>query len=92
MIVKFSKMKNYISVSVVERILSIGWMVFGAGFYSYTVSSLSSILAGLNTKQSQLHNKITVTDEFCKETNLSQSLRDRIRQALAYSSMKSIFN
>jgi hypothetical protein len=33
-----------------ERLLSIVWMLLGAGFYSFTVGSLSSILATLDTK------------------------------------------
>ena len=66
-------------------------MVFGAGFYTYTVSALSGLLLDINTRESKLHKNITVTDEFCKETNLTRSLRNRIREALDYNSKKSIF-
>ena len=33
-----------------ERILSCMWMILGAGFYSFTVGSLSNILSALDTR------------------------------------------
>ena len=67
-------------------------MIFGAGFYSFTVGSLANILASLDTKHAHLINKITLTDEFCHEAGLSREIRDKIRKALEYASMKNIFS
>lgn len=46
----------------------------------------------LRHREAHLQNKITVTDEFCRETNLSRDLRDRIRRALEYAAMKNVFS
>jgi hyperpolarization activated cyclic nucleotide-gated potassium channel 1 len=60
--------RTIINNNIVEMILSIFWMIFGVGFYSFTVSSLSALLGTLDTKSSHLQNKITFMDEFCAET------------------------
>eukprot|EP00347_Sterkiella_histriomuscorum_P017792 403347976 len=42
-----------------EQILSIMWMVFGVGFYSFTIGNLSSVIASMDTKNSILKQKLT---------------------------------
>ena len=68
------------------------WMVFGAGFYSFTLGSLSSLLANLDTRRSHLTNKLMLMDEFCKENKFPKSLKQRVKKALEYSSVKNIFS
>ncbi len=68
------------------------WMFFGAGFYSYAVGSLSQVLINLDSRRSQLANKIVVMDEFCKETKLAKALKLRIRKALEYTTIKNVFS
>lgn len=37
-----------------EQVLSVLWMVFGVGFYSFTIGNLSSVIASMDTKNSIL--------------------------------------
>jgi len=67
-------------------------MIFGVGFYSFTVGSLSTLLNSLDTRQSHLENKITFMDEFSKETKLPKILKDKIRRALEYNSFVNVFS
>ena len=67
-------------------------MILGAGFYSFTLSSLSSLLANLDTRRAHLTNKLMLMDEFCKENKFSKTLKKTIKKALEYSSFKTIFS
>ena len=40
---------------------------------------------------SYLNNKLTITDEFCKEAKLDRRIKQKIRKALEYNSAKIIF-
>jgi len=60
----YNERKLYTKI-LVEMIISIFWMIFGVGFFSFTVSSLSTLLGTLDTRSSHLQNKITFMDEFC---------------------------
>ncbi len=67
-------------------------MILGAGFYSFTLSSLSSLLANLDTRRAHLTNKLMLMDEFCKENKFSKALKKTVKTALEYSSFKTIFS
>lgn len=71
-----------------EMVLAIFWMVVGAGFYSYTVGSLSSFLSAIDTRESVLASKLAAVYEFAKETGISNSCRHKIRQAIKYNNYK----
>jgi hyperpolarization activated cyclic nucleotide-gated potassium channel 1 len=75
-----------------EQLIAIFWMIFGVGFYSFTVGSLSTLLSSLDTRSSHLQNKITFMDEFCQDTKLPKSLKDKIRRVLEYNSLVNIFS
>jgi CRP-like cAMP-binding protein len=75
-----------------ERIVSIFWMIFGLCFFSFTVSSLSSMLNSVDTKESLLSHKLAAIDEFAEESLLTKDLRERLRVALKYSTLKSGFS
>lgn len=36
------------ATTVYERIIAIGWMIFGIGFYSFTIGNLSSIIINID--------------------------------------------
>lgn len=67
-------------------------MIFGAGFYSFTLGSLSTLLANLDTRRAHLTHKLMLMDEFCKENKFSKSLKHRVKKALEYISIKTIFS
>ena len=82
-------------------------MTFGAGFYSYSVGSLSGVITNLNTRylliiiflllicvfvrKAKLRKKRIIMDEFCKENRIPKPLHFKIRKALEYVSVKSLF-
>lgn len=72
-------------------ITSIVWMLFGVGFYSFTIGILSSVLAYIDTKATNLQKKIAIMNEFCNEMKISKSLKERLRKTLEYNSQKNSF-
>ena len=78
--------------SKVERITAIILIVVGAGFYSFMIGSISTILSNLDTRRAHLQNKITIMDEFCNEAKIKPKLKLSLRKALTYISIKSIFS
>ena len=77
---------------IVERFTAIILIVVGAGFYSFMIGSISTILSNLDTRNAHLLNKITIMDEFCREAKINKKLRFKLRKALNYISIKSIFS
>ena len=80
-------------------------MLFGAGFYSFTIGSLSGVFANLETRyflklvyvifyirQAHLESKVSAVEEFSKEAKLSRDLQGRLKASLEYNSLKSIFS
>lgn len=42
------------AITVFERILALFWMIFGVGFYSFTIGNLSSIISSLDAKSAEV--------------------------------------
>ncbi|CAG9318431.1 unnamed protein product [Blepharisma stoltei] len=57
-----------------EMIISIIWMIFGIGFYSFVVGSLSSVLSSMDEKKSLINAKMQLIDLFSKDTMLPPNL------------------
>lgn len=87
----FSLIKWLIFIKV-ELLVAMVWMIFGAGFYSFTLGSLSTLLANLDTRKTHLLNKMMLMEEFCKENKFPKVLKSKVKQALEYSSVKNIFS
>lgn len=77
---------------IVERFTAIVLIVFGAGFYSFMIGSISTILSNLDTRRAHLENKITIMDEFCTDAKIQQKLKILLRKTLTYISIKIIFS
>lgn len=65
-----------------ELFLSIIWMIFGVGFYSFVIGNLTSIIANENANSENLYNKLKALEEFAKKTSLPEELHFKIRQFL----------
>ncbi len=72
-------------------IVTMFWMIFGVGFYSFTIGILSSVLAHMDTKSSNLQKKLGIMSEFCNEMKINKDLKLKLRRALAYNSEKNCF-
>ena len=74
--------------TIMERLISMFWMVFGVLFFSFTISSLANMLATMNTKDNALTSKFVIIDEFCKDARLGKELKNKLKYALKYSTEK----
>lgn len=83
---------DIVPTTTIERVVSIIWMIFGLCFFSFTVSSLSSLLNSIDTKESLLSSKLAAIDEFADESHLSKELGYKLRYALRYSTHKTGFS
>jgi hypothetical protein len=68
--------------TILERMLASGWMMFGVCFFSFTIGSLSTIMARLDSKEVVLSNKLAIIEEFAREAKLQKDLKMRLRYAL----------
>jgi hypothetical protein len=78
--------------NAVEYLISIFWMLFGVGFYSFTIGTLSSVLVNMDTRENILKGKLAILNQFSKETKLSSNLKDKIKKILIYNSQKNVFS
>jgi hypothetical protein len=62
-----------------EKIVSIFWMVFGVGFYSFTIGNLSSFITTIDAKGAQLRAKIQTIEEFARKHDLPKDLEIRMK-------------
>lgn len=66
-------------------------MLFGVGFYSFTIGILSSVLAYMDTKSMHLQKKKSIMNEFCNEMKINNTLKERMSKTLQYNSDKNSF-
>jgi hypothetical protein len=67
-------------------------MMIGVGFYSFTISTLTSVLSRIDTRESSLRSKIEVIEVFCSEAKIHPELKKRIKEALEYNSLRNAFS
>jgi CRP-like cAMP-binding protein len=79
-----------ISAKTSEEIsLSIVWMFFGVGFYSYIISTLTSVLTSQDARQAVMEHKYKQLDLLAIEKNLPTVLVKEIKKSI-YKSMEAI--
>ena len=66
-------------------------MLFGVGFYSFTIGTLSSVLSYIDTKSTILQKKIAIMNEFCNEMKISSTLKEKLRQTLEQNFQRNAF-
>ena len=64
------------------------WTILGVAFYSLVIGTISSFLRNKDTKQSLLAKRIRVVDEFCRNLNIKEELKDKLCESISYSSNK----
>lgn len=52
------------SVTTLEMVMSLIWMIFGVGFYSYVIGNFSSMIAALDQKNQELRSRLLTLDKF----------------------------
>lgn len=79
---------DLVARTMFEQLMAIVWMIFGVGFYSYTVGSLSSFLLSIDSRESVLLAKMAAVQEFAKQVGLRPALKERVRDAIRFHSWK----
>jgi len=83
---------DIIPSTVTEKIVAIGWMLFGVFFFSFVVGSIANVINSADSKRNLLMSKLAAIDEFASECNLDKDLRYRLRYALRYSTSHTGFS
>ena len=65
-----------------ERVFAIFWMIFGIGFYSYTIGNMTNLIASLDTANEELQNKLSILKDFRKRTSMNNRLFLKIKRHL----------
>lgn len=68
--------------TIPEKIIAILWMIFGVGFYSFTIGNLSQIIASIDTQSVILSSKLSILNEFARRTDLPADIMFRIKRHL----------
>jgi hypothetical protein len=79
-------------INEVEYILTIIWILFGVAFYSFTIGTLSTILVNMNTKTNLLSRNLSIINDYCKDTNLSEELMKEMKRVITFRSNNNIFS
>ena len=66
-----------------ELILSVIWMIFGVGFYSFTIGNLSSVLASMDNKSAILKQKLLTLSDYSRKIAMPKELDRGLGTALA---------
>ena len=57
-------------------------MIFGVGFYSYTIGNMTNLIAQLDIDTAMLQQKLGLLKEFKKKTNMPMRLFFKIKRHL----------
>ena len=68
-----------------ELVLCMIWMMFGVGFYSFVVGTLSSVLTSMDTKSVLLNSKLQLVELLAKDTRLPDHLVKLVRKEVKHS-------
>ena len=68
------------AVTSFEMIICMVWMMFGVGFYSMVVGTLSSVLTSLDAKALMINERLQVVELFAKDTHLNEELATRVNK------------
>lgn len=77
---------DIVSVNVYERIFTIIWMLFGIGFYSFTISFITFFFTSQDSRRTLFKKKMEEVLEFSKEKKLDKKLKDQIINNLEFAS------
>ena len=66
-----------------EKTVAIFWMVFGVGFYSFTIGNLSSFITSIDAKNVQSRAKMYAIEEFSRKHNLPEDLEIRMKSFIS---------
>lgn len=77
--------------TVYERVFAIVLMGFGVGFYSYTISNLSTIISTMDIRTYNLKARLNALNDFEKATTLPEELKKKIRKFIMHNHKYNVF-
>jgi CRP-like cAMP-binding protein len=83
---------DIVPLTTTEITLCLFWMAAGLYFFSFNISSLTSLIFSADLKDNALAAKIAMIEEFSEEANLGKKLRAKIKATLQYSAEKRGFS
>lgn len=78
--------------SINERVFAIILMGFGVGFYSYTISNLSTIMENMDIRSANLKTRLTTLHEFAKDSGLSRDLKNKIKRHIMHNHEQNVYS
>ena len=79
---------DYTAYTNTEICFCILWMLIGVAFYSFTIGIISAFFTGKESKESLLAKKLNNLDEFCKELNIKEETKQKLKASIEYSANK----
>jgi hypothetical protein len=55
-------------------------MIFGVGFYSFTIGNLASMISAIDRKTAHLQEKLQSIDQFVRRANLPSEIEQKIKR------------
>ena len=83
---------DIVPYSSAERIFALFLMGVGVGFYSYTISNLSTIMATLDTRTSNLKRKMAALNEFSNATKLPEAIKKKIKIHITHNHEENVYS
>ena len=75
-----------------EKIVSIIWMLFGVGFYSFTIGQLTSLMSNIDSRSKALQEKMLYVNQLTNEAQLPSETSRKLRKCLEYNANKAGFS
>lgn len=66
-------------------------MLVGVAFYSLIIGIISAFFTSKDTKDSLVAKRLLMIEEFCKNLNIEPNLREKMEDAISYSSSKLVY-
>lgn len=76
---------DIVPVTVVEKIIAMIWMLFAVYFLSFSIGSLTTMLADTDSREKLINEKLLLVDEFFMTTQLSVEIMHKLKRSIRLS-------
>ena len=63
-----------------EQLIACCWMVFGVGFYSYTIGNMTQMIESFDSENQEMQEKLSTLKKFQSKNKIPDRLFNRIRR------------
>lgn len=70
------------ALTIGEKVICMLWMMFGVGFYSFTVGTVTSVLSSMDAKSSMINSKLALIELFAKDSHLPDELTKKVTKLI----------